>query len=162
MDFMSGSCHLYAILKNRELENNRFLVLLDRTEKYSEGIYAVNHVYALTEENKAIDSIGIHNPDNIISQFMNSDDFVLQDIIDDSNEDVEDIIGNMHTNEYGGRCDPIVIVLYGEDELQHYVASSKDDWTRPLEYYDEEDLSKAKEIMYNKKLPHKSKNNFNL
>lgn len=142
-DFMNGHCHLFAILKNRELKNDQFLLLLDRTEEYSPGIYAVNHVYVLTKEKTLIDFHGVSNADDVISQFMEADDFNLESVIEDSEGDVEDITGNMHLNDFGGIVDPIILIIEGEDNLQNYVAKSLDDWSRPLEYYDEETLKEA-------------------
>lgn len=150
-DFMNGHCHLFAIAKNRELSNNRFLLLLDRTEEYSPGIFAVNHVYVLTQENTLIDFHGVSNADNVISQFMEDDDFNLESVIEDSDGDIEDIIGNRHLNDFGGIVDPICIIVEGEENLQDYVAKSLEDWSKPLEYYNEETLKKVNDYLMKRK-----------
>jgi hypothetical protein len=92
------------------------LVLLDKTERYPDGVHAVNHVYALDGHGGAWDANGRHSAKDVRANWMHRE-FPQQK--------------------------PGTAILDDEVELRPYVETAPAGWNRPLSFYNEAQVARA-------------------
>jgi len=112
-DYMAGKCHVYAIALHRTY-GYRFLVLIDRSERYKGGIPAVHHIYAVDTDGHAYDCRGRHDATEIVAQWRHLEP------------------GQWHR--------PDVLRIDTERGLRRFIS---DDWNKPLDSYTEADVQAA-------------------
>jgi hypothetical protein len=114
--YMEGFCHVYALAINK-IMGFQILLLTDSREKYSRGIGFPNIPSVVhvyaVDGSKIYDFAGSYDLANVSAQWR-------------------DVAPACRTK-----------IIKTAEGLSPYVCSSLNDWTRPLEYYSENDLNSA-------------------
>jgi hypothetical protein len=113
--YLSGRCHLFALALHRAY-GWQMLALLDKSERYAAGVFAVNHVYALDTKGGAWDALGRHSAKEVRANWMHRE-FPQQK--------------------------PGCVAINDEDDLRAYVEATATGWSRPLSWYNDAQVARA-------------------